>query len=480
LLGRSPSNPFLMPPIPLIGCPPAYQRKGNPSIVAMLPQRQPTQPRSRRALVLLAVFVAALCAASSCRGAFDYSECLVGPTQTLTVSVAKIDRESGTVECTGCDTAQPHEPFTWEWGDKEQSTGFLPQTHRYKDSRRNYIVKVTAHYPDGTSKTAEVLVRFGPLSLTLTRMRLSDDNRVAIPSEVPHLRASRAPYDVPPDLTVFDDSFFEACTRETVEYVLTVAAAIQLDLANDNVCKTDGRFEQVLLRDPKCRGMHSVWYTDPVCLVSGDNGFKGDIEWSSFFHEMGHNVTLNSPAEFHWGFKQDGPANTIYSEVLAQVFQHATAYELVNNRDKYGISRDLAFDIARSARASMSVVRRSYEDYRKDGSRFCSWNAGDTEHDETFNTFMTVAYKFFEHAEKDRRGYRQPVKRLMAFLQRFNPEWEKGFSARSNSPDAERFRATLASAALSYAFQRDLRQEFRELRFPVDDEVFQRLMASGK
>jgi hypothetical protein len=430
-------------------------------------------------LPLVITFVVPSYAASTGKVGFDYSECLFGPLKTLQVSVARINRNSGTVECNGADSAQPQQPFTWEWGDRLRSSGFFPQTHLYKDRRRNYIVTVTSHYPDGRSDTAQVPVRFVPLSPLLTRVGLPGDNRVIVPSQMPQLRPSRAPYNVSPNLTVFDDSFFQAYTRETIEYVLTVAAAIQMDLANNNVCKTDGRFEQVLLRDPTCGGMYSLWYTDPVCLGVGDYGFKGEIQWSSFFHEMGHNVTLNSPAKFHWGFRQDGPANTIYSEVMAQIFQHATAYELVNYRDKYGISRDLAFDIARSARASMYIVRRSYEDYQRNGCHFCSWNDSKTEYDDTFNTFMTIAYKFFEHAEKDQRGYRQPVKRLMAFMQRFNPEWEKGFSARSNSPQAERFRATLASAALSYAFNRDLRQEFRELLFPIDDAVFRELIASG-
>jgi len=108
---------------------------------------------------------------------------------------------------------------------------------------------------------------------------------------------------------------------------------------------------------------------------------------------------------------------------MAQIFQHATAHELVNNRRKYGIGEDLAFDIAASAKASIGIVRRAYDKYRKNGSRFCSWNDRSTKHDDTFNTFMTIAYKFFEHAEKGEQGYRQPVRRLMGFMQLFNPKW---------------------------------------------------------
>ena len=149
----------------------------------------------------------------------------------------------------------------------------------------------------------------------------------------------------------------------------------------------------------------------------------------------------------------------------------------MNHAEKYGISEELALDIAESATDSMAVVRRSYESYRKNGSVFCSWNDAETEPDDAFDTFMTIAFKFFEHAERDGTGYREPVKRLMTFLQQFNPEWEKSFSARKNSPQAEQFRATLAAAALSRAFENDLREEFRDLLFPIDDETFERLMA---
>lgn len=427
-------------------------------------------------MLLPLVFAAPLSHASPGMDAFNYSDCLFERPKTLQVNVAAIDRKNGNVECNGSDSAQPREPFTWDWGDGNQSTGFFPQKHSYENRHGSYIIKVTAQYPDGKTETSEMLVCFSPLSLSADRPPMPDGVRVLVPSEKPRLRPTRAPYGVSPDLTVFDDSFFQACTRETVEYVLTQAAAVQVDFANNDVCKADGRFVQVLLRDPKAGGMYSIWHTEPVCLGVGDYGFKGNTEWSSFFHEMGHNVTLNSPAKFHWGFKQDGPANGIYSETMAQIFQHATACELVNNRQKYGISRELAFDIARSARSSMGIVRRSYENYLKEGRRFCSWNDAATKPDDTFDTFMTIAYKFFEHAEKDGDGYRQPVKRLMTFFQRFNPEWEKGFSARRNSPQAERFRATLVAAALSHAFQKDLRPEFRDLRFPIEDNVFQQLL----
>lgn len=425
---------------------------------------------------LLSLFSAPLTHAGPSAAAFNFSECLfeepsaIG--RTLGAKVVSINCESGDVECNGGDSAQPKQPFLWDWGDRKTSKGFFPQTHRYKALDRNYVIKVTAFYPGSRSDTVDVGVSFVPQSLLPDRPSLPEGVRVIIPTERPPLSSARAPYAVPPNLTGFDDVFFHTCTRQTVEYVLTQAATIQLDFVSNDVCKENDRFEQVVLRDSTFRGMYSLWYTDPVCFGVGDYGFKGRIEWSSFFHEMGHNVTLNSPAKFHWGFKQDGPANCIFSETMAQIFQHATAYELVNDARKYGISSEISDDIARSAQGSMRLVRRCFDDYLKNGRRYCSWNNTETKQDETSETVMTMAYKFFEHAEKDGHGYRQPVKRLMTFLNRFNSEWEKQFSARSNNPKAEQFRATLMVAAFSHSFAKDLREEFRALGFPIDDKTF--------
>ena len=50
------------------------------------------------------------------------------------------------------------------------------------------------------------------------------------------------------------------------------------------------------------------------------------------------------------------------------------------------------------------IVRRAYEDYLGSGTNFCSWNNPATPADETFDTFMTLAYKFCAHAENSGLG----------------------------------------------------------------------------
>jgi hypothetical protein len=191
---------------------------------------------------------------------------------------------------------------------------------------------------------------------------------------------------------------------------------------------------------------------------------------------MGHNFTINSPADYYYGGKMDGNANAIFSESMAQIFQHATAYEIINNAGTYGLSEDIIADIKQSAISSIKIVRNSYENYLSSGRNFASWNDPGTPKDETFNTFMTIAYKFFEHAENSGLEYRIPLKRMMGLLQVFNEDLRQRYDQDNNTVEASTFRATLMVTALSYAFSTDLRAEFRDLNFPISDGTYEELM----
>jgi hypothetical protein len=256
-----------------------------------------------------------------------------------------------------------------------------------------------------------------------------------------------------------------------MEYILWVSASIQYDLVNQDVFLPDGNFQQVVLRDPQAGGMYSLWFTSPVSFASGDYGFTRTPEYSSFFHEMGHNFTLNSPAQYYYGGRIDGNANAIYSETMANIFAHTTAYEILTRAEEYGIDPIVTVAIKNSAVSSFMVTRNGFEQYVLQGMPFASWNNPNTSDDETFNTFMTLAYIFCRHAEEN-ANYLIPAKRMMAILQKFNPEWLSLYSPRLNSPEAESFRATLMVAAMSYGFDSDLREEFRNLNFPINDEYY--------
>jgi len=407
-------------------------------------------------------------------GSFDFKEELFGSVSTLNVQVASLDKETGEVMLYGADSRGPTIPFTWEWGDGSTSEGWFPQTHTYIDTKRNYVAKVTAHYVAGeNSSFSETIVRFTYPSVVFKID--APDVAVSIPDHQVTLTNRLSGYVLPSTLTYFDDSSFGLVNRSVIEYVLTVAAAIQNDFANDNVFQIDGGFRQIILRDPPFSGMYSLWYTSPVSLVAGDVMFEGSIPWSSFFHEMGHDVTLNSPVDFFYGGKIDGDANAIFSESMAQIFQHATAYELANNAEEWGLGSDLVFDIKQSARQSIRQVRNSYDNYVSSGKKFCCWNNPATQEDETCNTFMTVAYEFLSQVENSQLGYLTSLKRMMRLLQIFGEDDRVRYDQYNNTPEGDAFRSTLMVTAISYAFEKDLRSEFRDLNFPVNDEVYAEL-----
>ena len=239
----------------------------------------------------------------------------------------------------------------------------------------------------------------------------------------------------------------------------------------------NGMFQQVVLRDSTFGGAYSLWYSSPVAFASGDCFFSGSIDYSSLFHEMGHNFTANSPASFRYGGKVDGCANAIVGETVARWFQQTVAFELLNNPVKYGIPDDVASAIASSASNMMRGVRYSYDAYVAAGKPFSSWNSPDTAVDETFGTFTTLAYRFFVHADaiQDCKG---PLTRAMKLLNTFKSAMLSQYAPSENTEAAATFRSTLMVAAISYGFAQDLRSEFRQLGFPIDDSTFSTLYAS--
>jgi hypothetical protein len=401
---------------------------------------------------------------------FSFHRWLFEAPSTLTVWITDINNTTGFVRLNGSDTQQLSSPFTWDWDDGTVNDGWFPQEHTYIDLNRNYIMKVTAHYGDGSEDSTKILVRFVPS--TIDPISTSPSIEVYIPNHSVNLTSRIPGYGVPSNLTFFDDSFFETSSRSLVEYLLTIFATIQQDFVNDNLYLIDNAFHQYLLRDPTTGGMYSLWYTNPVAFGVGDDGFQGTIEYSSFMHEMGHNSTLNTPSNYIFGGKIDGNANAIYSETMANIFAHGTAYLFLNTVDSYGIDEHLAFEIEQSATSSIKITRNAYDEYIQSGMNFFSWNDPATPEDETFTTFQTLAFRFCEHGENDGQGYRKPLKRMMRLLQSFNEDLHASFDQSSNNASADTFRATLMVSALSFGFLRDLRTEFRTLNFPIDDDIF--------
>jgi len=408
---------------------------------------------------------------------FDYASelGLAGTARTLTLFAPSADPAARSATVNGTDSRAPAIPFTFAWGDGSITTGFFPQTHAYATAAQNYVVRVTAHYSSTTSDSADALVRF--TASTLVPVSFPAAATVTIPQVLPALTSRQAGAGFNPALEAVPTAFFTTLSpRASLEYVLSHAATIELGILENDVEKVAGEWRQVVLYDPTFAGAYSIWFASPIAFGAGASFFTGVPGYSSLFHEMGHNLSLNAPAAFRYGGRIDGNANAIFSEAVAQMFQHAVAFELVNNAAKYGIPGDLALDIASSAHASAKTLEQLYETYLSQGKPFTTWNDPATGVDEALGAFIAVARQFMLHAEQT-RSYVAPLTRVMRLLRTFNASMAAQYASQTNSTTANTFRSTLMVAAVSYGFQQDLRGEFRALNFPIDDATYSSLYA---
>jgi hypothetical protein len=160
---------------------------------------------------------------------------------------------------------------------------------------------------------------------------------------------------------------------------------------------------------------------------------------------------------------------------MAQIYQHAAGWVLLNGATKYNLDDDLAFEIKESVTGSVSTLRSFYDSYISSGKPFSTWN--DPPGDATLETFMTIAYRFCHHAESSGMGYRAPTKRMLHLLQLFDQDLMDAFDQNNNTAAADSARATLLVAAVSYAFKSDFRAEFEDLNFPIDDVFYNSLIS---
>lgn len=413
-------------------------------------------------LILLLLFVNP--ALTQGQELFNYKKLLTG-NHTLAASVSTINRTTGEVVFNGGDSRGPSTPgltFTWIWGDGTSNNGFFPQTKIYADKTKNYTAKVIANYSATEKDTVDILVLF--LKPKVSPVNLNSDFTVFIPNQVINIS------NIPAKLTYYtDDKFFSGnVSRNDLAYTLSVFNSIEVEMANNNVKRYNGKIQQYMLRDSTFGGAYALWFTEPLSFAVGD-GLLNNLDFSSLAHEIGHNITLNSPANYIFGGKIDGSANAIFSEAMAQIFQHTVGYIVLNNYTQYGFDSEYADLMKQWFLADFRTTKNFYDQYVNGGKVFASWNNPATPNDETLFTFGTIAYKFCQYAEAQNKGYLLPVKRLMQFLQRFSPEWQRRYDQFNNNPAADAFRATMMVAALSNAFQKDLRADFRALNFPISD-----------
>jgi hypothetical protein len=403
-------------------------------------------------------------------GTFNYSSLLSGPAPTLSALIQNLDAD-GTVVINGGDTAQPTTPFTFSWGDGSSTSGFFPQQHTYSTTNYNYVITVIATENTGVKQSFAFPVFFTAPSVV---GQAFPGVAFQIPSQ-PVQFGSHYTYAPPTGETIFSDSAFPVYPRASVRDVLNCAAAIDQDFANGNVYLLNGVFAIDMLENTSFGGGYSFWYTTPMSVGYGLPVLTPQVQWPILFNEIGKDTALNTPVTLPFGGNTDGSASEIYSETMGDIFSYATGYELVNSAAICGIGDAVALDIGNSMLIGAAALKASYDAYVAAGAPFNSWNPYNGGPDPTLGTLSTLAWKFIEHAELQGHGYRTPAKRMMALLQTFNPSMLASYDPQDNTQAGATFRSTLMVAALSYAFSKDLRSEFRALNFPIEDSVYTQL-----
>jgi hypothetical protein len=418
------------------------------------------------------VLLAALCGVCRGQSTFSFAPHLDLRRPPCTLNIHKVATTGRTVEVNGADSAQPARPFLFNWGDGKVTEAWFPATHTYERTDRNYELVVTARYPDRTDR-ATVTVRFIHPTPRFQRV-VSVPRRVFVPSDAITLGSTMPGWKPPEDVAPFADADLPMFPRDEIEYLLDVAHHVQMDLCNQNVTR-DAATRQVVLKQTQCGGCGSLWFTDPVSLVCHPSYLGEALDFSSLLHELAHNLTLNSPSGYRFGGKTDGPMNAIVSETLAQIFQHATIYIILNTEEHFGLSDAVCERLRANGAHSIGVVREAHRAFLANPHQCTTYNDPGTREDDTLNTFMTVAYVFCDLAEQ-RGDYATPLKRMMALMQTFGPSDHQRFQQREN----EAFRASFLVAAVSFGFDIDLRDRFRKLNFPVSDELYTEMLARMK
>ncbi len=403
---------------------------------------------------------------------FNFLNELFGQFSTLTVVPGIVDASTGRAIVDGWDNKDP-DMFRFDWGDGSKSEGDLPALHIYTDTKRNYIVKVTAHYLEGKSNSAEAYINF--TGHNINPVSIPPEITVSIPDH-DIILTSRYGY-APDDHTFFGSSYFRHIRRTDLEYILSAVAWLQYDFVNHNVYLSDGTFNQVILRNPdqEYGQTGSFWFTSPPAILLDDFGQHGWVDYGVLFDELGQGFTLNTPSDFVFGNNIDGNYNFMYRKGMALIFSLGAAWELINNQEFFGLCDAATLEIYYNIKDDYRFLHEVYLDYIIGGRDFTGWNYSPVNHKNTLDTYLVICYKFCSHAAQEGIGYKIPIQRMMKLLQLFNEEMRIRYNLDENTPDTDAMVATFLVTAMSYAFEKDLRQEFRDLNFPINDGFYDTL-----
>lgn len=315
--------------------------------------------------------------------------------------------------------------LTWNWGDgSAEETRWFPASHTYAQKG---IYKINVHAFTGD----------GSLEKTIL---------IAIPrqSELVTLKGKYSGfYDFP-------RQFFEE----------SIVPARQI------LCVTDGQYQSLKKMHngiapydfTKITYKSSVYgATTPDGIVLGDAAFPGlnagNPRWEVMAHEQGHNF-FGGTSAFYYSLAAGYP---FLQESFAVLSAFYTYQDILERQKEFKIApatvESLHYDFANG---------RSYQEdqYNLYVSQDAPFDIADT------LTSQALDYKMIVYGEK--HGWQNYTKFTKAFEDGMGSQFtfqDDGVSATEQS--------TYAIAALGVAFDKDFREEFKALNFPVDDGLYE-------
>ena len=318
--------------------------------------------------------------------------------------------------------------INWDWGDGLSEDRWFPAFHTYKADGL-YTVKVTSFQTNGLSTSKSLTVQTGhqkPAAPLVTRSGTYSG------------------------FSDFPSTFFEQ-SKVPVESILKVTDAQYLSLKKMHNGMSPYGFCKIEYESA------AYGFTTPSGLKLGDPAFpglySGNTRWEVMAHEQGHNF-FGGTSAFYSVLAVPFP---FLQESLAVAGAFYTYHDIVQNKDTYGIDdisiRSLDFDFTNGRMYQQAMFNR----YIQEGKNFDIRQV---------LTSQALDFKMITYGET--YGWQNFQRLARAFENelsgRFTFQWD------GVSPTE---RSTYVIAALSVAFGKDVRQEFRDLNFPIDDMLFE-------
>lgn len=435
-----------------------------------------SRPRIRAAFAAPAVFIAVFAGGLSAHAdtTLDYRRLLMDPPAQSIVRL-HVDTTARRVTVVGDDFRQPTIPFEFDWGDGAVTRGFFPAAHTYKADFEGGTIRMLSTYPDRSTALA---IREFHLSGAAP---CKPNPRFPVSTDFHLTNVKTVLYDLSSKWDSVSKENMGDVSPKTVTSLFSAATGIISGFfGGDHDGFVGDRFPQIVFQDTGLQGgAYSVWYTRPVGFAIGRN-MTFSRDWSSVFHEMGHNIACNSPKGHRMGGRLDGNGNAILTESTAQILQHAAGRRLIEHAAEYGIDAPLRSQIAMSCESTMMTLARFGRKYVRDGCPFAAWDKPNTPQDETLLTFMYLAYRFCRGVEEYHVDWDKAVTRYATVLRTMDEPLYKRLDNKVPTDAAATADATLMVAAVSHGLDRDMRRDFRQAKFPIDDALYEELLTKAK